>query len=84
MMSEEDIKNHHKQIEELKNKKSKGPDDNRGPLDLTKRIEILELLVTNLMHRIIELEKNNSDLQINTTYDWSTATKKELINSLID
>ena len=42
MMSEEDIKNHHKQIEELKNKKSKGLDDNRGPLDLTKRIEILE------------------------------------------
>ena len=41
-MSEEDIKNHHKQIEELKNKKSKGLDDNRGPLDLTKRIEILE------------------------------------------
>ena len=31
-----------KQIEELKNKKSKGLDDNRGPLDLTKRIEILE------------------------------------------
>ena len=42
MMSEEDIKNHHKQIEELKNKKSKGLDANRGPLDLTKRIEILE------------------------------------------
>tara|TARA_R100001079_G_C4401790_1_gene131727 strand:- start:566 stop:778 length:213 start_codon:yes stop_codon:yes gene_type:complete len=42
MMSEEDIKNHHKQIEELKNKKSKGLDDNRGPLDLTKRIEVLE------------------------------------------
>ena len=41
-MSEEDIKNHHKQIEELKNKKSKGLDDNRGPLDLTKRIEVLE------------------------------------------
>ena len=42
MMSEEDIKNHHKQIEELKNKKSKGPADDRGPLDLTKRIEVLE------------------------------------------
>ena len=41
-MSDTDIKNHHKQIEELKNKKSKGLDDNRGPLDLTKRIEILE------------------------------------------
>ena len=39
MMSEEDIKNHHKQIEELKNKKSKGPGEDRGPLDLTKRIE---------------------------------------------
>ena len=41
-MSEEDIKNHHKQIEELKNKKSKGPVEDRGPLDLTKRIEVLE------------------------------------------
>jgi len=44
-------------------------------------IQNLELLVSNLMTRIIELEKNNSDLQINTSYDWSTATKKELTRS---
>lgn len=48
---------------------------------LTNRIQNLELLVSNLMTRIIELEKNNSDLQINTTYDWSKATKKELNRS---
>ena len=54
MMSEEDIKNHHKQIEELKNKKSKGLDDNRGTLDLTKRIEILEFRNEKL-HKYNEL-----------------------------
>ena len=43
------------------------------------RINNLELLVSNLVTRIIELEKNNSDLQINTTYDWSTATKNNLL-----
>ena len=43
MMSEEDIKEYNKlteQLELLKGKKA--PIDDRGPLDLTKQIEILE------------------------------------------
>ena len=42
MMSDTDIKNYHKLVKDLENKKSKGPVEDRGPLDLTKRIEILE------------------------------------------
>ena len=36
------IKNHHKLVKDLENKKPKGPAEDRGPLDLTKRIEVLE------------------------------------------
>ena len=43
MMSEEDIKKYHNLVEELElAKKNKTPVDDRGPADLTKRIEILE------------------------------------------
>ena len=43
MMSEEDIKKYHDLVEELElAKKNKTPVDDRGPADLTKRIEILE------------------------------------------
>ena len=43
MMSEEDIKQYHKLVEKLELAKKKGtPTDDRGPADLTKRIEILE------------------------------------------
>ncbi len=43
MMSEEDIKEYHKLIEKLELSKKKGtPIDDRGPADLTKRIEVLE------------------------------------------
>jgi len=43
MMSEEDIKEYHKLVEKLELQKKKGtPTDDRGPSDLTKRIEILE------------------------------------------
>lgn len=48
--------------------------------NINTRVNNLELLVSNLMTRIIELEKNNSDLQINTTYNWSTATKNNLLH----
>ena len=42
-MSEEDIKEYHKLIEKLELSKKKGtPIDDRGPADLTKRIEVLE------------------------------------------
>jgi len=42
-MSEEDIKKYHNLVEELElAKKNKTPVDDRGPADLTKRIEILE------------------------------------------
>lgn len=42
-MSEEDIKKYHDLVEELElAKKNKTPVDDRGPADLTKRIEILE------------------------------------------
>jgi hypothetical protein len=43
MMSEEDIKRHHKLIEKLEKEK-----DDRGPLDLTRRIEELEREVKQL------------------------------------
>jgi len=43
MMSEEDIKKYHELVEKLEmEKKNKTPVDDRGPNDLTKRIEILE------------------------------------------
>ena len=43
MMSEEDIKKYHELVEKLEmEKKNKTPVDDRGPADLTKRIEILE------------------------------------------
>jgi hypothetical protein len=43
MMSEADIIEYHKLIEQLELLKKKGtPVDDRGPNDLTKRIEILE------------------------------------------
>jgi len=43
MMTSEDIKNYHKLIEKLKRQKEgKTPIDDRGPADLTKRIEVLE------------------------------------------
>ena len=43
MMSEADIKEYHKLVEKLELLKKKGtPTDDRGPSDLTKRIEILE------------------------------------------
>ena len=43
MMSEEDIKQYHKLVEKLELSKKKGtPTDDRGPADLTKKIEILE------------------------------------------
>ena len=49
MMSEEDIKRHHKLIEKLeKEKKINVVSDDRGPLDLTKRIEELEQEVKQL------------------------------------
>ena len=43
MMSEADIKEYHKLVEKLELLKKKGtPTDDRGPSDLTKRIEVLE------------------------------------------
>ena len=43
MMSEADIKEYHKLVEKLELLKKKGtPTDDRGPADLTKRIEVLE------------------------------------------
>ncbi len=43
MMSEADIKEYHKLVEKLELLKKKGTStDDRGPADLTKRIEILE------------------------------------------
>ena len=42
-MSEADIKEYHKLVEKLELLKKKGtPTDDRGPADLTKRIEVLE------------------------------------------
>lgn len=42
-MSEADIKEYHKLVEKLELLKKKGtPTDDRGPSDLTKRIEVLE------------------------------------------
>ena len=42
-MTEEDIKNYHKLVEKLELAKKKGtPIDDRGPGDLTKKIEVLE------------------------------------------
>lgn len=43
MMSEADIKEYHKLVEKLELAKKKGtPTDDRGPADLTKKIEVLE------------------------------------------
>ena len=50
MMSEEDIKRHHKLIEKLE-KEKKIVGDDRGPLDLTRRIEELEKEVKQLKEK---------------------------------
>lgn len=50
MMSEEDIKRHHKLVEKLEKEKKIVADD-RGPLDLTKRIEELEQEVKQLKEK---------------------------------
>tara|TARA_R100001443_G_scaffold105796_1_gene114958 strand:+ start:423 stop:641 length:219 start_codon:yes stop_codon:yes gene_type:complete len=43
MMTSEDIKQYHKLIEKLRRQQEgKAPVDDRGPGDLTKRIEVLE------------------------------------------
>tara|TARA_R100001086_G_scaffold233915_1_gene155822 strand:- start:269 stop:487 length:219 start_codon:yes stop_codon:yes gene_type:complete len=43
MMTSEDIKKYHELVEKLELLKKKGtPTDDRGPADLTKRIEVLE------------------------------------------
>ena len=56
MMSEEDIKKYHDLVEKLElAKKNKTPVDDRGPADLTKRIEILEF-------RNEKLHKHNEKL----------------------
>ena len=47
-------------------------------ISINTRINNLELLVSNLIARILELEKKNLDLQINTIYDSTSATKKQL------
>lgn len=52
MMSEEDIKRHHKLMEKLeKEKKVNLVADDRGPLDLTRRIEELEKEVKQLKEK---------------------------------
>ena len=52
MMSEEDIKRHHKLMEKLeKEKKVNVVGDDRGPLDLTRRIEELEKEVKQLKEK---------------------------------
>ena len=56
MMSEEDIKKYHELVEKLEmEKKNKTPVDDRGPADLTKRIEFLEF-------RNDKLHKHNEKL----------------------
>jgi hypothetical protein len=56
MMSEADIIEYHKLIEKLELLKKKGaPFDDRGPLDLTKKIEVLEF-------RNEKLHKHNEKL----------------------
>jgi hypothetical protein len=50
MMSEEDIKRHHKLMEKLE-KEKKVVEDDRGPLDLTRRIEELEKEVKQLKEK---------------------------------
>lgn len=45
---------------------------------LIERIDNLELVVGNLLTRIIELEKNNYTNEI-INRDWSNTTKKELL-----
>jgi hypothetical protein len=45
---------------------------------LIERVDNLELIVGNLLTRIIELEKNNYTSEI-INRDWSSATKKELL-----
>ena len=53
MMSEEDIKRHHKLMEKLeKEKKVNLVADDRGPLDLTRRIEELEKEVKQLKREL--------------------------------
>ena len=52
MMSEEDIKRYHKLMEKLeKEKKVNLVADDRGPLDLTRRIEELEKEVKQLKEK---------------------------------
>ena len=46
--------------------------------NLILRIQNLELLVSNLSHRIVELEQNNNNISDMTTYNWSNETKKYL------
>jgi len=56
MMTSEDIKNYHKLIEKLRKQKEGKPlVDDRGPADLTKRIEVLEF-------RNEKLHKHNEKL----------------------
>ena len=56
MMSEEDIKKYHELVEKLEmEKKNKTPVDDRGPADLTKRIEILEFRNDKLPEEIRSL-----------------------------
>lgn len=45
---------------------------------LIERIDNLELIVGNLLTRIVELEKNKYENEI-INRDWSSATKKELL-----
>lgn len=48
------------------------------------RVHNLELLVSDLLTRIIELEKSNTYYKINTTYDWSSATKNNILNKQLN
>lgn len=42
------------------------------------RIENLELLVNNLLNRIVELEQNNNYISNTSKYNWSSETKTNL------
>tara|TARA_B100001093_G_C26803067_1_gene1004292 strand:- start:1084 stop:1377 length:294 start_codon:yes stop_codon:yes gene_type:complete len=46
--------------------------------NLILRIQNLELLVSNLSYRIVELEQNKNNISDTTTYNWSNETKKYL------
>ena len=48
--------------------------------NIYRRVDNLELLVSCLLTRIIELEKYNPNYKINTKYDWSCATKNNILN----